>query len=101
MQDNSWENSKALLCESPQIDASSVAQNGMFVMNPVYPGGVTMLDTGEKSLDHRPSEMPKKCTLQDLLLCLRESFSEYPRDSNTNFSISLFNSTENFMIELY
>ena len=59
MQDNSWENSKALLCESPQIDASSVAQNGRFVMNPVYPGGVTMLDTGEKSLDHRPSEMPK------------------------------------------
>ena len=59
MQENSWENSKALLCESPQIDASSVAQNGRFVMNPVYPGGVTMLDTGEKSLDYRPSEMPK------------------------------------------
>lgn len=74
MQDNSWENSKALLCESPQIDASSVAQNGMFVMNPVYPGGVTMLDTGEKSLDHRPSEMPKMHSPGPFTLSSREFF---------------------------
>ena len=41
-----------------------VAQNGMFVMKPIYIGGDNMVD---KVLDFRLSES-LKCTLQDLLL---------------------------------
>ena len=75
-----------------------VAQNGRFLINPIYPGGSTMF---ANLLDFGLSESMKVCfpaticspklSLQSLILyCLRENFLEYPPNITTGTSIMVY-----------
>ena len=84
------------------------AQNGRFIMKPVYSGGGNMVSVGGKILDFRLSRKPKKCTLQGtfrtpklsleswILQCFRENFAEYLCDITIRISIIIYSVPQHF-----